>query len=335
MMPRARSRAFCIGKSEGKPLLFPEQGSAMRVYDVIVIGSGIAGLTTTRHLLHLNRSLAVLNIEADSFGGLVMNINELDGTVHGSGIEYAAGLVTEATDLGASIVSERVIGLAKESDCWSVLTAEEKRAARAVVIASGATLKKLGIPGENEFEYKGVSHCADCDGPMFTDKVVAVAGGGDSALQEARVLASFCRHVYVLNQGVKFTARKALVDALAPCKNVTVLHGTKVSAIVGNQKVHAIRTTSGQNSEEIACDGVFGYIGLKPANDFVDLSYPRDANGCLITDPSFRIADGLFAIGAVRSGYGGMLEHAIAEGQNAAEQIANDFNARLGKLNDV
>lgn len=300
----------------------------MQAYDVIVIGSGIAGLTVTKRLLDINGSLAVLNIEAESFGGLVMNINELDGTVRGPGIEYAARLMTEAVDLGASIASERVINLSRGSDRWFVLTAEEERQARAVVIASGATLKKLGVPGEDEFEYRGVSHCADCDGPMFTDKIVAVAGGGDSALQEARVLTSFCRQVYVVNQGAGFTAKQPLVDALVACENVTVLHRTEISAILGNEKVDIIRTKGAQGSEEIACDGVFSYIGLKPSNDFVDPSLPRDASGCLVTDTSLRVVSGLFAIGAVRSGFGGMLEHAIADGQLVADLIANELEAK-------
>jgi len=213
-----------------------------------------------------------------------------------------------------------------------VLTTEEKRQARAVVIASGAVLKKLGVPGEDEFEHRGVSLCADCDGPMFTDKVVAVAGGGDSALQEARVLTNFCRQVYVVNQGAAFTAKKPLVDALVACENVEVLHRTEISAILGSEKVNAIRTKGAQGSKEIACDGVFAYIGLKPSNDFVDSSFPRDASGCLITDSSCKIVSGLFSIGAVRAGYGGMLEHAIAEGESTADVIANELKARLSNL---
>jgi thioredoxin reductase (NADPH) len=295
----------------------------MDIYDVIVIGSGIAGLTATRRLLQTDRDLSVLNIEAESFGGLVMNINELDGMVRGSGLEYAASLMMETADLGATTASERVIGLVKDSNCWSVLTAEEKRQARAVIIASGATLKKLRVPGEEEFEHKGVSHCADCDGPMFTGKIVAVAGGGDSALQEARALANFCRLVYVINREAEFTAKKPLVDALVACANVTAMHRTEISAILGKDKVEAIRTKGAEGNREIACNGVFAYIGLKPSNDFVESSLPRDAAGCLVTDSSLRIDSGLFAIGAVRSGYGGMLEHAIAEGQSVADAIAD------------
>lgn len=298
-------------------------------YDVIVIGSGVTGLTATAQLLRSQPKLTVANIEAEIFGGLVTNINELDGEIQGSGIDFAAGLAVEATDLGATMLSERVEKITENTSSWTVTTTEGMYQARAVIIASGATLKKLGIPGEAEFEHKGISSCADCDGPIFSGKDVVVVGGGDSALQEARVLANFCRHVHVLNHSFKFTAKQHLVEAVGACPNVTVRHQIELRAILGNQSVEKVlvRDLADNTEGEVACSGVFAFIGLRPADKFVSSSVGRDADGFLITDASLKLDRGLFAAGAVRSGYGGMLEHAAAEGLAAASQAIKALGA--------
>ena len=299
-------------------------------FDVIVIGSGVSGLVATRQLLQIGHGLSVANIEAESFGGLVMNVNELDGEIHGSGLEYTAGMMLEVTDLGAVALSERVIEIVQEAPGWMVTTDRGHHHARVVIVASGARLKKLGIPGEQEFEYKGVSRCADCDGPLYTGKDVVVAGGGDSALQEARVLANFCNHVYVLNREETFVGRQHLIDALTKCPNVTVRHKTEVRAVLGGTVVEKVQVMdlAANIDNEIACSGFFGFIGLQPASDFIPTSLSRDALGHLVTDASLKSADGLFAAGAVRSGYSGLLADAIAEGLAVANGAAEVFIAQ-------
>jgi thioredoxin reductase (NADPH) len=292
----------------------------MNTHDIIIIGSGIAGLTATKCALETKPSLKVANIEPESFGGLVMNVNELDGDIQGSGMELAAGLMMEITDLGAEIISTRVSALGETVNGWSVTTSEGRYRARAVIIASGASLKKLGVPGEAEFEYKGVSHCADCDGPFYIGKDVVVAGGGDSALQEARVLAQYCRRLFIINRASQFNAKPHLVAAITACTNVEVRHQTEVTAIFGGQTVEkvSLRTVANDFDHEIACSGFFGFIGLTPSSDFVPQPIARDLNGHVKTDSTLKVANGLFAAGAVRSGNGGMIEHAIADGRTAA-----------------
>ena len=288
-------------------------------FDVIVIGAGITGLTAAK--CAAQSGLATANIEALLFGGLVININELDGEPHGSGTELASNLMMEVSDLGVANIAETVTALAREGDLLSVATDAGQHRARAVIIASGAQLRRLGIPGEAQFEHRGVSQCADCDGPMYKDEDVVVVGGGDSALQEALVLANFCKRVHVVHRGTQFRARRHLVDAVAARNNIQPLWNTVAEEVLGTERVTRVRVRNVLDgaTTEIPCTGLFAYIGLEPRCEFAPPEIQRDANGGLMTDASLQTAMiGVYAAGAVRAGYGGLLTHAIAEGDAAA-----------------
>ncbi|MBI2289403.1 MAG: FAD-dependent oxidoreductase [Betaproteobacteria bacterium] len=291
-------------------------------FDVIVIGAGITGLTAAQYAAQ--SGLATANIEALLFGGLVININELDGEPHGSGTELASNLMMEVSDLGVANIAETVTALAREGDLLSVATDAGQHRARAVIIASGAQLRRLGIPGEAQFEHRGVSQCADCDGPMYKDEDVVVVGGGDSALQEALVLADFCKRVQVVHRGTQFRARRHLVDAVAARNNIQPLWNTVAEEVLGTEMVTRVRVRNVLDgaTTEIPCTGLFAYIGLEPRCEFAPPEIQRDANGGLMTDASLRTAmTGVYAAGAVRAGYGGLLTHAIAEGNAAARAL--------------
>ena len=298
-------------------------------FDVIVIGAGITGLTAAKHAAQSGRIIA--SVEALLFGGLVININELEPGLPGeqmSGTDLASNLMAEISDLGVESVSETVTALARDGDRLKLTTDGGTHSARAVVVASGAKLKRLGIPGESEFENRGVSQCADCDGPMYKDEEVVVVGGGDSALQEALVLAQFCKRVHLVHRGAKFRAHQHLVDAVASRDNIHTLWNSVAEEISGAQMLNKVRVrnTADGKTTEIPCTGFFAYVGLEPVSEFLPTEIKRDAGGFVVTDATLQTAmPGVFAAGAVRAGYSGMLVDAVKEGQAAAKAATARF----------
>jgi thioredoxin reductase (NADPH) len=193
--------------------------------------------------------------------------------------------------------------------------------ARAVIVASGARLKRLGVAGETEFEHRGVAQCADCDGPMYKDEEVVVVGGGDSALQEALVLANYCKRVHLVHRGTKLRAQQHLVDAVAARSNIEPVWNTAVEEILGEKMLSKVRVRDlgDGKTREIPCSGFFAYPGLAPNSEFLPPELERDADGRAVTMESLQTSlSGVFAIGAVRAGCGGLLTDAIADGQKAA-----------------
>ncbi len=292
-------------------------------FDVIIIGEGIAGLTAAGALA--KKGLSAATFEQQIFGGLVLNVNGLDPAPPGGeagGAAFASELTGANADAGVTSIQEPVTAVAAADGGFTVTTAGGSYRARQLIIASGARLKMLNVPGEAEFEGRGVSKCADCDGPMFQNETVAVIGGGDSALQEAQVLTHYCGKVILIHRGAAFRAQQRFIDQVNANDKIEKRFGCTIDAIIGGQMVEKLRIKHAAGSEELAVAGVFAYIGLEPNTDFVPATVPRDATGRLITNAALETAmPGAWAIGAVRSGCGGSLEDAIADANRAADAI--------------
>jgi thioredoxin reductase (NADPH) len=293
-------------------------------FDVIIIGEGIAGLTAAGLLA--KKGISTASFEQQLFGGLVLNVNELDPAPAGGeagGAAFASEMTGANADAGVASIPEEVTALAAADGGFTVTTAANRYHARQVIVASGATLKTLGVPGEAEFEGRGVSKCADCDGPMFQNETVAVIGGGDSALQEAGVLTHYCGKVLLIHRGSAFSAQPRFIEQVKANPKIEVRFGCTVEAVLGGQTVEKIRVNTGSGSEELAVAGVFAYIGLEPNAAFVPDAVGRDATGRLVTGDTLETAlPGLWAIGAVRSGCGGSLDDAMQDAKRAVEAVA-------------
>jgi len=299
-------------------------------YDVIVIGEGVSGLTAAGALAHAG--LKVATMEAQLFGGLVINVNELEPAPAGlpaSGAELAAEMMQSNAEHGVESIQEPVTALRQAGALIEAVAASAAYSARHIVVASGGSLRKLGIPGESEFEGRGVSQCADCDGPMFQNEEAIVVGGGDSAFQEALVLAEYCARVHLVHRSDTFRAADHWVEQVKVNDKISLVLNTTVESILGSKMVEKARVRHANGHiDELPCAGVFVYIGLEPNTAFLPPTIERDAAGFVLTDESYQTAmANVSAIGAVRSGYGGTLTEAMDEARAAAEAVV----ARLKK----
>ncbi len=300
-------------------------------FDVIVIGEGVSGLTAAGALAAAG--LKVATIEGQLFGGLVLNVNELEPAPDGrevSGAELASEMMQANAEAGVTSIQEPVTSVRYESDVSTVTTDSGTHTARHVVVASGARLKKLGVEGESEFEGRGVSQCADCDGPMYQNETVIVVGSGDSALQEALVLARYCGKVHLVHRGDAVSGSAHFADQVSANDKIAVMGNATVEAILGSKMVEKVRLKHADGRvEELPCAGVFAYIGLEPSVEFLPVEVVRDASGYVLTDDAHQTSvAGISAIGAARSGYEGTLTHAIADARRAADAIRARLSAR-------
>lgn len=299
--------------------------------EVAVIGGGLAGLFAARHVGRSGR-LVTLFEGRGMFGGQVATVDEVDGLAAPgkfSGQDLAIPLLDDVRKANAHVEETNITRL--DAADRLTLTDEGGKTWRpdAVIIASGASLRKLGVPGEEEFVGRGVSRCATCDGGFFRNQDVAVVGGGDAAVQEALVLARTSRRVIMVCRS-PMKARRDYVDRLDARENVEFVWDSEVEEILGKDGVAGLRLKNVRTgaSSEIECAGVFPFIGVEPNSAFVPPSL-LDANGLVATNGGVQTADPrILAVGAVRAHYGGNVVQAMAEGVTAAEAVVDLLGRR-------
>lgn len=293
-------------------------------YDIIVVGSGPAGLTAAIYALRAGKRVLVL--EKSAFGGQITHspkIENYPGYTQISGNELADQMVEQALNLGADVNLEEVtaLQLSKDGSIKTVVTEDGTYTCRSVILATGVKHRLLGVPGEEELIGNGVSFCAVCDGAFYQGQHVAVIGGGNSALQEAILLSEGCSHVTVVQNLDHFTGEAKLVEILTNKPNVTTILGATVTEMLSqNGELRGIRIASADGqTQELACDGVFVAIGLVPANaPFADVAALNDwgyfdsDERCTTTTP------GVFVAGDCRSKQIRQITTATADGAIAA-----------------
>ncbi len=240
---------------------------------VVIIGSGPAGLTAAIYAARAD--LNPLVIAGTTWGGQLMNTTEIEnfpGFVNGIlGPELMNNMVEQAKRFGAEFVFENATQVICEVDKKIVKTYENEYETDAVIIATGATPRKLGIPGEDKFYGKGVSTCATCDAAFFKDKVVAVIGGGDSAMEESTFLTRFAKKVYLIHRRDEFRASPIMIERAVKNPKIEILYNTEVKEVNGDLKVKSITLFNNQTNEtsDLEIDGMFLAIGHIPVTDYL------------------------------------------------------------------
>ena len=299
------------------------------IWDVVVVGGGIGGLTAAWYCARRGMPTALLEREG-LLGGQVATVNTLDdwpATAEVSGVELATAMNEKLANSAVEVSHEGVIAITREQDLLLVKTETRALRTRRVIAAAGARLRGLEVPGGESFVGKGVSQCAHCDGYFFKGADVVVVGGGDSALQEALVLAPLARSVSIVVRS-RLRAKSAYVERAASAANVKFVWDSEVDAVLGNGGVSGVRlrNVSTGKTSELACTGVFPFIGVEPNTEFLPSSVRRDDHGRVITDERMRTGEpSIFAIGALRSGFSGELTGVSGEAAIAAATIAADL----------
>ncbi len=301
------------------------------IHDVIIIGGGPAGLAAA---IYAGRAkLDGFVLEKMSPGGQVLitdHVENYPGFADGiSGFELVEKFAAHAKKFGMNIENGEVASLELVGGNVNIILTDERTiTTRSVIIATGATHRKLGVKGEDKFLGRGVSYCATCDGPFFRDQVVAVVGGGDSAVQEAIFLTKFAKKVYLIHRRDELRAIKVLADRAMENDKIEFIWDSVVEEIEGQDQVEAVRLLNLKtgDTQRLKVDGVFVFIGIVPVTDFVKDLVETDERGFIKTDEWMRTSvKGIYAAGDCRQKPLLQIVTAVAEGATAAYAVEHDL----------
>ena len=290
------------------------------MYDIIIIGGGPAGLTAALYACRANKKVLVL--EKETFGGQITfspKVENIPGFISLTGNEFAEKLVEQVLEQGADVESCEAIEI-KDGETKTVVTDDGEFEGKAVIIATGAKHRMLGIDGEEKYVGEGISFCAVCDGAFYKGKTVAVVGGGNSALQEAILLSDLAEKVYVVQNLDFLTGEKKLSEQLEKLDNVEIITGVTVDSFVGETALEGIviKHSDGEKTE-LKIDGLFIAIGLIPQNEMFGNVIELDDRGyAAVGENCLSKTNGIFVAGDCRTKKIRQVTTAAADGAIAA-----------------
>ena len=268
--------------------------------DLIIIGAGPAGITAAVYAARKKMDLLVISKDIGGQTAWSGDIENYTGYQFVTGPELVAKFEEHMKKNNIALKeNEDVIGIEKKKDKVFVKTDKEEYEAKTVIIASGKRSMELGVPGEEEFKNKGLTYCATCDGPLFSEKDVAVIGGGNSALDAALQLTKIANHVYIINIAKELTGDLIEQDKLKNSKNVTIMNESQVTAVLGDKFVNAIKIKTKDSEKEIPVQGIFVEIGLIPNSGFAKGVSKNEKQEIRVDSYNRTNIPGIFAAGDV------------------------------------
>ncbi len=295
-------------------------------YDVVIIGGGPAGYSAA---LYCTRAgLSTLVLEMLSAGGQMATTTQVEnypGFNEGiDGFDLAEKMLAGAERFGAVSEFAEVTALHLAENPKRIVTSDGEVLARAVILATGAVPKKLGLPGEDDLVGRGVAYCATCDGMYFKGKTVAVAGGGNSAAEDAKTLSQICKKVYLIHRRDTLRAEKAYLDPLENADNLEFIWNTQIDELLTDGKLTGLALTDRVTGthRSLSCDGLFVAIGRDPNTALVKNQVELDAQGYIVADETTRTSvPGVFAAGDVRTKPLRQIVTAAADGAVASKYV--------------
>ncbi len=296
------------------------------MYDIIIIGAGPAGLTAALYAARANKKVLIL--EAKVYGGQIVNaslIENYPGIADISGFDYATNLYNQVKNLGCDIKYQTVIRI---DDDNTVITNTDKYHAKAIILATGASNRKLNIPLEDKYVGKGISYCATCDGHFYKDRVVAVVGGGNTALEDAIYLSDLASVVYLIHRRDEFRGEGKYIDEINKKSNIKLILNSNVTKIIGEENLNSIEVTDNSNKKNIIdIDGLFIAIGQDPNNQIFKGLIDLDDNGYIISSDGVHTnRDKIYVAGDAREKDLRQLTTAVADGAIAATVAIKEIN---------
>lgn len=269
--------------------------------DVAIIGAGPAGLTAG--IFTSRAGLKTVCFEKLAIGGqaaLSYEIANYPGFESISGFDLTQKMHAQAESCGTTFIYENVQKLKKLKNGFSIQTTENRYLAGKVIIACGCKTRKLGLENELQLTGRGISYCASCDGGFFKNKIVAVVGGGNTAVEDVKYLARIAKKVYLINRSQKFRAGNHAIEQLKKFKNLEIIKNAQVKKLFGTEKLEKISVLIVDETKDIKVDGLFIAIGYEPDLSFLDIDVKLDKYGYILVDEKMRTnVDDLFACGDI------------------------------------
>ena len=300
------------------------------MYDIIIIGAGPAGMTAAIYARRAAKSVLVL--EAVNYGGQILNTPDIENypaEAHISGYDFSTKLYEQAKELGAEFIFEKAVDIKSENGTKVVVTAKNSYEAETVIIATGSASRKLGLEDEERLVGKGVSYCATCDGNFYRKKVVAVVGGGNTALEDALYLSDIAEKVYLIHRRDSFRGEEANVSRLTARENVEFIYNSNVTKLISDKRLRAIEVTNNLDGSvrTVELNGLFVAVGRIPENrNFANLVKLDDAGYVEAGEDCHTSCDGIFVAGDTRTKTLRQLVTAAADGAMAATEAVKYIN---------